>query len=110
MKHGKHMNNKQTGGTIVGFILGLLVGLGVALGVAVYVTKLPVPFLNKGATRSSDQDNAERQKEQKLGSQFAAVWQERRAPGVCRRCRPGRRRCCSAGVGRNGNANARDGA
>lgn len=62
MKHGKHMNKKQTGGTIVGFILGLLVGLGVALGVAVYVTKLPVPFLNKGATRSSDQDNAETQK------------------------------------------------
>ncbi len=62
MKHGKHMNKKQTGGTIVGLIVGLLIGLGVALGVAVYVTKLPVPFLNKGATRSSDQDSAEAQK------------------------------------------------
>ncbi|MEI2623140.1 MAG: SPOR domain-containing protein [Giesbergeria sp.] len=56
------MNKKQTGGTIVGLIVGLLIGLGVALGVAVYVTKLPVPFLNKGATRSSDQDSAEAQK------------------------------------------------
>lgn len=56
------MNKKQSGGTIVGFILGLLIGLGVALGVAVYVTKVPVPFLNKGATRSSDQDSAEAQK------------------------------------------------
>lgn len=62
MKLGKHMNKKQTGGTIVGFILGLLVGLGVALGVAVYVTKLPVPFLNKGATRGTEQDNVEAQK------------------------------------------------
>jgi len=56
------MNKKQSGGTIIGFIVGLLVGLGVALGVAVYVTKVPVPFLNKGAVRSADQDNAEAQK------------------------------------------------
>lgn len=56
------MNKKQRGGTIVGFILGLIVGLGVALGVAVYVTKVPVPFLNKGTTRSVDQDAAETQK------------------------------------------------
>jgi len=56
------MNKQQRGGTIVGFILGLVVGLGVALGVAVYVTKVPVPFLNKGATRSVDQDAAETQK------------------------------------------------
>lgn len=56
------MNKQQRGGTIVGFILGLVVGLGVALGVAVYVTKVPVPFLNKGTTRSVDQDAAETQK------------------------------------------------
>lgn len=56
------MNKKQTGGTIIGLIVGLLIGLGVALGVAVYVTKVPVPFLNKGAVRSADQDSAEAQK------------------------------------------------
>ncbi len=56
------MKKKQLGGTIIGLIIGLIVGLGVALGVAVYVTKVPVPFLNKGAIRSADQDNAEAQK------------------------------------------------
>lgn len=56
------MSKQQQGGTIIGFIFGLVVGLGVALGVAVYVTKVPVPFLNKGATRSGDQDAAEAQK------------------------------------------------
>ena len=60
--HGEHMKKNQSGGTIVGLIIGLVIGLGVALGVAVYVTKVPVPFLNKGAVRSSDQDNAEAQK------------------------------------------------
>lgn len=58
----RHMNKQQLGGTVVGFILGLIAGLGVALGVAVYVTKVPVPFLNKGTTRSVDQDAAETQK------------------------------------------------
>lgn len=50
---------QQQGGTIIGFILGLVVGLGAALGVAVYVTKVPVPFLNKGPGRGVDLDAAE---------------------------------------------------
>lgn len=53
---------QQRGSTLVGFILGLVVGLAIALGVAVYVTKVPVPFLNKGLNRSADQDAAEAQK------------------------------------------------
>lgn len=53
---------QQKGGTILGFILGLVVGLGAAFGVAVYVTKVPVPFLNKGAVRGTDQDVAESEK------------------------------------------------
>lgn len=53
---------QQHGSTLVGFILGLVIGLAVALGVAVYVTKVPVPFLNKGMNRSADQDAAEAQK------------------------------------------------
>ena len=56
------MKKKQFGGTILGFILGVIVGLGAALAVAVYVTKVPVPFLNKGAARGADQDAAEAQK------------------------------------------------
>jgi len=53
---------KQRGGTILGFILGLVVGLGIALGVAVYITKVPLPFMNKGQTRSADQNDAETKK------------------------------------------------
>lgn len=46
---------KQQGGTILGVILGMIVGLAVALTVAVYVTKVPVPFVDKGVARGSDQ-------------------------------------------------------
>ena len=53
---------QQRGGTIVGFIIGVVVGLAAALAVAVYVTKVPIPFVNKGQTRSADQDAAEIQK------------------------------------------------
>ena len=53
---------QQRGGTLVGFIIGLVVGLAVALGVAVYITKVPIPFMNKGASRAADQDAAEDQK------------------------------------------------
>ena len=56
------MKNKQTGGTLIGFIVGVIVGLGAALAVAVYVTKVPVPFLNKGNGRGVDMDAAETQK------------------------------------------------
>jgi cell division protein FtsN len=52
----------QRGGTFLGFILGLVVGLGVALAVAVYVTKVPLPFMNKGQSRTADQDAAEEKK------------------------------------------------
>ncbi len=52
----------QRGGTILGLIIGVLVGLGGALAVAVYVTKVPVPFVNKGTNHSPEQDAAEAQK------------------------------------------------
>ena len=50
------------GSSLVGFIVGLVVGLGIALGIAVYVTKVPIPFLNKGQNRSAVQDVEEAKK------------------------------------------------
>ena len=55
------MENNRSG-TILGFIGGVVVGLGVALAVAVYVNKVPVPFLNKGQSRTPEQDAAEAKK------------------------------------------------
>lgn len=53
---------QQRGSTLLGFILGLLVGLGLALAVAVYVTKVPILFFNKAASRNADQDATELEK------------------------------------------------
>src|SRR4051812_5150023 len=58
------MKNKQRGNVIVGIIIGVVLGLAAALAVAVYVTKVPVPFLNKGPSRSPEQDAAESRKNQ----------------------------------------------
>src|SRR4051812_19988357 len=58
------MKNKQRGNVIVGIIIGVVLGLAAALAVAVYVTKVPVPFLNKGPSRSAEQDAAESRKNQ----------------------------------------------
>ncbi len=52
----------QRGNTLLGFIIGVVVGLAAALAVAVYVTKVPVPFLSKGQSRTPDQDAAEAKK------------------------------------------------
>jgi cell division protein FtsN len=56
------MKKLQRGNVIVGIIIGIVLGLAAALAVAVYVTKVPVPFLNKGPSRSAEQDAAESQK------------------------------------------------
>lgn len=56
------MKYQQRGGTILGFILGLVAGLGVAFGVAVYVSKVPVPFLDKAGLRNAGQDEIEAEK------------------------------------------------
>ena len=53
---------QQRGGTILGFVIGVVVGLGAALAVAVYVTKVPIPFVDRGSTRSATQDAVESQK------------------------------------------------
>lgn len=60
----KSSQRRQAGGTLVGFVVGLLVGLGIALSIAVYVTRVPVPFVDRGVSRSPAQDaeEAERNK------------------------------------------------
>jgi len=58
------MKHKQRGSIIVGIIIGIVLGLAAALAVAVYVTKVPVPFLQKGPSRSAEQDAAESRKNQ----------------------------------------------
>jgi cell division protein FtsN len=50
---------KQRGGFALGLVVGLLVGLVLALGVALYITKAPVPFVNKVPQRTAEQDQAE---------------------------------------------------
>lgn len=56
------MMRRQGGGTLLGFILGLLIGLGVALAVAVYVTKVPIPIVDRGLQRKSEQDVKEQER------------------------------------------------
>ena len=49
----------QRGGFVIGIVVGLLVGLTLALGVALYITKAPIPFVNKVPQRTAEQDSAE---------------------------------------------------
>ncbi len=58
------MAMKQQGGTLLGFIVGLLVGLAAALAVAVYVTKVPIPLVDRGVTtdRGNEAIESERNK------------------------------------------------
>lgn len=54
----------QRGGFILGMIVGVLVGLALSLAVAVYVTKVPLPFIDKVPQRTAEDDalEAERNK------------------------------------------------
>ena len=49
----------QRGGFALGLIVGLLAGLAIALGVALYITKAPVPFVDKVPQRTPEMDSAE---------------------------------------------------
>ncbi len=50
---------KQRGGFALGVVVGLLVGLAMALAVALYITRAPIPFVNKVPQRTAEQDQAE---------------------------------------------------
>lgn len=49
----------QKGSLLPGMILGFLLGVAVSLGVGLYVTKAPIPFINKVPQRSSQSDATE---------------------------------------------------
>ena len=49
----------ERGRFVTGLVIGLLAGLTVALAVALYITKAPVPFVNKVPQRGPEQDAAE---------------------------------------------------
>lgn len=55
---------KQGGGFALGLVAGVMIGLALALGVALYITKVPVPFVDKVPQRTPEQDaqEAERNK------------------------------------------------
>jgi cell division protein FtsN len=53
-----HMKS-QRGGFFLGMVVGLLIGLAMSLGVAVYITKVPLPFIDKVPQRTAEQDAAE---------------------------------------------------
>lgn len=41
------LRRRERGGAALGFIVGLIVGLAIAVAVALFVTRAPVPFVNK---------------------------------------------------------------
>ena len=57
-------HKSQQGRFVPGLIVGLLIGLAVALGVALYVTKAPIPFINKLPQRTAEQDVEEAKRNQ----------------------------------------------
>ncbi len=56
---GRAAHRPERGGFVLGLVVGLLAGLALALGVALYITKAPVPFINKVPQRTAEQDSAE---------------------------------------------------
>ena len=71
----------QRGGFGVGLIVGLLLGLAMALGVALYVTKAPVPFINKGAQRTAEQDAVEAERNKNWDPHAALAGKAGARPG-----------------------------
>jgi cell division protein FtsN len=49
----------QRGGFALGLVVGLLIGLALALGVALYMTKAPVPFVDKVPLRTGETEAQE---------------------------------------------------
>jgi len=56
------MKSQQRGRLVLGLGIGLLAGVALSLAVALYVTKVPVPFIDKVPHRTPEQDAAELEK------------------------------------------------
>lgn len=86
------MKVSQGGGFVLGMVAGLLVGLALALGLALYITKAPVPFINKVPQRTAEHDRVETERNKqwnpnaplgsKSGPQGARPEPEASAPGT----------------------------
>lgn len=74
--------SSQRGGFVVGLVAGLLLGLALALGVALYVTKAPVPFINKVPQRTAEQDNAEAERNRNWDPNAPLAGRVRPAPAA----------------------------
>jgi len=78
----------QRGGFFLGVLVGLLTGLALALGVALYVTKVPVPFIDKVPQHSPEADAAETERNKQwdpnsaLGGYKAPPAASEAAPGA----------------------------
>ena len=46
--HSKFLPAHQWGGTLLGLAIGLVLGLATAIIVAIYITRAPVPFMDRG--------------------------------------------------------------
>lgn len=51
--------SRARGGTLLGFFIGLLVGVAAALAVAIYVSKVPIPLVDRGVQRKPIQPDTE---------------------------------------------------
>lgn len=56
------LRRHQRGGFALGLIVGMLIGLALSLAVALYVTNVPVPFINKVPQRSAEQEASQLEK------------------------------------------------
>jgi cell division protein FtsN len=43
---------QQRGGTFLGIIIGMIIGLGIAVGVALFITRAPIPFIDRAGTKT----------------------------------------------------------
>lgn len=53
---------RQRGGFAFGLLVGVLIGLALSLAVALYVTNVPVPFINKVPQRNAEQEASQVEK------------------------------------------------
>jgi cell division protein FtsN len=72
----------QRGRFALGLVVGVLIGLVMALGVALYVTKVPVPFINKVPQRTAEQDNAEAERNKNWDPNAALAGKSASAPAA----------------------------